>query len=143
MSREARLVLGPQPFSTTKVLVVGGALHQGLHDKMLECLEGCNVTLEVKESYEGVLEAELSTILVLGSSIPTAIQIQKQNTGSAFLYCAQVMPSVEANKNHVFRERRWQACTVALEWARWSNAPDLITRWSQWLKFRGDLGEES
>ena len=106
MSREARLVLGPQPFSTTKVLVVGGALHQGLHDEMLECLEGCNVTLKVKGSVEGVPEAELGAVVVLGSSIPTAIQIQKQSTGSAFLYCAQVMPSVETNENHMFSGRR-------------------------------------
>ena len=86
-------MLGPQPFTTNKVLVVGGPLHQGLHDKMLECLEGCNVTLEVKESYEGVLEAEFGAVLVLGSSIPKAIQIQKQSMGSAFLYCAQVIPT--------------------------------------------------
>ena len=105
MSREARLVLGPQPFSTTKVLVVGGALHQGLHDKILECLEGCNATLEVKESVEGVPETELGAVLVLGSSIPTAIQIQKQSMGSAFLYCAQVTPLEEINFRRVFLGR--------------------------------------
>ena len=105
MSREARLVLGPQPFSTNKVLVVGAALHQGLHDKMLECLEGCNVTLEVKGSVEGVPEAELGAVVVLGSSIPTAIQIQKQSMGSAFLYCAQVTPLEEINFRRVFLGR--------------------------------------
>ena len=122
MSREARLVLGPQPFTTNKVLVVGGTLHQGLHDKMLECLEGCNVTLEVKESIEErVLEAEYGAVVVLGSSIPTAVQIQKQSMGSAFLYCAQVIPTEPASQCilYIFRGRRWRVCTVALEWARW------------------------
>ena len=89
MSREARLVFGPQPFPT-KVLVVGG--DRGLHDKMLECLEGCNVTLEIKEGeHEEMTKADLDAVMILGSSIPSAVQIQKHSTGSAFLYCAQVM----------------------------------------------------
>ena len=89
MSREARLVFGPQPFPT-KALVVGG--DQGLHDKMLECLEGCNVTLEIKEGdHEEISKADLDAVIILGSSIPSAVQMQKHSTGSAFLYCAQVI----------------------------------------------------
>ena len=68
-------------------------MHEGLRDKILECLEGCNVTLEIKASVEGVLEAEFGAVVVLGSSIPTAVQIQKQCIRSAFLYCAQVIPT--------------------------------------------------
>ena len=96
MSREARLVFGPQT-STTKVLVVGG--DQTLHDKLLECLEGCNVIFEIKEGdHEEITEANLgvATVMVLGSSIPTAVQIQKHNSGSAFLYCAQVTSPADA-----------------------------------------------
>ena len=89
MSREARLAFGPQPFPT-KALVVGG--DQGLHDKMLECLKGCNVTLEIKEGdHKEISKADLDAVIILGSSIPSAVQMQKHSTGSAFLYCAQVM----------------------------------------------------
>ena len=90
MSREARLILGAPP-SRSKVLVVGGSLHQGLHDKLLECLEGCNVTLEVKEESEELLETPVGAVMVLGSSLPRAVHIQKQSLDSAFLYCAQVI----------------------------------------------------
>ena len=90
MSREARLILGAPP-SCSKVLVVGGSLHQGLHDKLLECLEGCNVTLEVKEESEELLETPVGAVMVLGSTLPRAVHIQKQSMDSAFLYCAQVI----------------------------------------------------
>ena len=116
MSREARLAFGPQPFPT-KALVVGG--DQGLHDKMLECLEGCNVTLEIKEGdHEEISKADLDAVIILGSSSPSAVEMHKHSTGSAFLYCAQVMLA-DCNCGlwfhfFVFRGMRWQVYTVAL-----------------------------
>ena len=86
--------------------MVGGALHQRLHDRMLECLEGCNVTLEMKEDDEGVGDGECVAVMVLGSSIPTAVQVQKQNMGSAFIYCAQVMLTGGITLNSFFSGRR-------------------------------------
>ena len=144
MSREARLVLGPQPFPT-KVLVVGGGLHKALLDKVLECLEGCNVTLDIEEGdHEEITNADLGAVMVLGSSIPTAAQIQKHSTASAFLYCAQVMPTDEivSESTFVFRGTRWQVCTVALGWVRWSSAPGVTTRWSPWLRCPLEDSEE-
>ena len=90
MSWEARLILGAPP-SCSKVLVVGGSLHQGLHDKLLECLEGCNVTLEVKEESDETSDTPVGAVMVLGSSLPRAVHVQKQFLDSAFLYCAQVI----------------------------------------------------
>ena len=90
MSREARLILGAPPLCS-KVLVVGGSIHQGLHDKLLECLEGCNVTLEVKEESDEMSDTAVGAVMVLGSSLPRAAHIQKQSLDSAFLYCAQVI----------------------------------------------------
>ena len=86
--------------------MVGGALHQGLHDRMLECLEGCNVTLEMKKDDEGVGDGECVAVMVLGSSIPTAVQVQKQSMGSAFIYCAQVMLTGGITLNSFFSGRR-------------------------------------
>ena len=56
-----------------------------------------NVIFEIKEGdHEEITEANLGAVIVLGSSIPTAVQIQKHNSGSAFLYCAQVRLPVDA-----------------------------------------------
>ena len=90
MSWEARLILGAPP-SCSKVLVVGGSIHQELHDKLLECLEGFNVTLEVKEESDEMSDTAVGAVIVLGSSLPRAAHIQKQSLDSAFLYCAQVI----------------------------------------------------